>query len=121
MEAVLGAVFTDLGLDACRALTARLLGDEVSKLVDAGGIRRDAKSRLQELLQSRGTSPPAYEVVATEGPPHARSFIVRATISATGESPAIEARGEGRSKKVAEQAAAEVAIRELEALRGDAS
>ncbi len=110
MEAVLGAVFVDLGLSACRELTARLLGDEVAKLVATGGTPRDAKSRLQELLQGRGATPPTYEVVATDGPPHARTFVVRVEIASADDVDALGAEGSGRSKKVAEQEAAAAAL-----------
>lgn len=114
MEAVIGAVFTDLGLNACRAMTAQLLGSEIERLVSSGGIRRDAKSRLQELLQSRQGQPPSYEVVATDGPPHARTFVVRVTVPALNDAEGFDAEGEGRSKKLAEQAAAAAALAQLD-------
>lgn len=115
MEAVFGAVFQDAGLDACRALTHDLVGAVIAKLVDSGGIRRDAKSRLQETLQAAGEPPPRYEVVSTEGPPHARSFIVRAVVAQSGK-PDLVAEGTGRSKKLAEQVAATRALDLLEAI-----
>lgn len=111
LEAVIGAVFVDVGLEACRQLTRWLLGEAVAKLVRSGGTRRDAKSRLQEVLQARGVAPPRYEVVSMEGPPHARLFRVRAVVLLDGEQ--IVSEGSGASKKRAEQAAAEVGLQRL--------
>lgn len=115
MEAVFGAVFLDAGLDACRVLTQKLVSGVVAKLVDSGGIRRDAKSRLQEALQASGKAPPRYDVVSTEGPPHARSFVVHAVIVQPGQ-PDLIAEGTGRSKKLAEQMAASKALDLLESM-----
>jgi ribonuclease III len=108
LEAVMGAVYVDRGLAACRELSSRLLGDAVARLVASGGIQRDAKSRLQELVQAHGGEPPEYHIVATEGPPHARRFTVSVTVALREES--IVREGEGRSKKLAEQAAAGAAL-----------
>jgi ribonuclease-3 len=67
----------------------------------------DFKSMLQERLARRGTIV-SYEIVAEEGPPHQRTFEVTAIVE--GEE---VARGSGRSKKDAEQAAAEAALEAL--------
>ncbi len=127
LEAVIAAVYLDRGLDGARKVSRQVLGPRLEKLVEQGGIERDAKSRLQELAQSRGLACPGYAVVAVEGPPHARSFIVEVTIvEATAEDGAaagasesaaqrpVTGRGSGRSKKVAEQAAARAALVALE-------
>jgi ribonuclease-3 len=72
-------------------------------------VQDGSNTQLQERLAQRGESV-AYEVVHTEGPPHDRTFEVQATVS--GEP---VARGSGRSKKDAEQAAARAALDVLEA------
>jgi len=110
-EAVVAAVFLDSGTDAvmdvCRRLFATAIAD------DAPGSR-DYKTRLQELLQSRGQRPPAYEMADARGPAHARSYkvVVRVDTELLGE-------GEGRSKLEAEQAAAEGVLRLLEQTPGE--
>jgi ribonuclease-3 len=68
----------------------------------------DHKSALQERLARRGTVV-TYEVTAEEGPPHERTFEVAALVDGV-----VVARGSGRSKKDAEQIAAEVALEALE-------
>jgi ribonuclease-3 len=118
MEAVIGAVYLDEGLDRAREVSRRLLGERIARLVADGGTERDPKSRLQELLQARGLEAPSYAVVEVEGPPHARTFTVRVDCylepAVSGESPMLSGEGIGRSKKLAEQAAARAALDVLE-------
>jgi ribonuclease-3 len=117
LEAVLGAVFVDFGLDAARAVSRRVLAGPIAALLDAGGMERDPKSRLQELVQARGLGTPRYRVVEERGPPHDRTFAVEVEVQ-LGALPAgppdrMTACGEGRSKKLAEQEAARVALATL--------
>ena len=98
-EAVLAAVYLDGGMDAARAMVARLIGD----CTESG--ENDAKSALQEYLQGQGRPMPAYETVGEEGPPHDRTFTSAVLV----EGREI-ARGQGTSKKRAEQEAARVAL-----------
>jgi ribonuclease-3 len=70
---------------------------------------RDFKTRLQELLQSRGQRPPNYETADARGPAHARSYRVVLKVD---DQPLSD--GEGRSKLEAEQNAAERALLQLE-------
>jgi ribonuclease-3 len=100
MEAVIGAVYLASGLEGARALVLRILG---SRLETARTDGADHKSRLQELAAHRFGSPPRYSVEAT-GPDHARTFYVTVSIAETPYG-----HGEGRSKKQAEQAAAQAA------------
>ena len=109
MEAVLGAVYVDFGVEAARQIARRVVGEAFDSLVQNGGIERDPKSRLQELLQAEGFDTPVYEVVGAEGPPHARRFTVRVTVP-RGDGEPRHAEGEGRSKKLAEKAAARCAL-----------
>ncbi len=98
LEAVLGAVYLDADFEVARSVVRRLWA---SRLARAGDARKDAKTRLQERVQRGGGPPPAYALIATEGPPHDRRFTVEVQLAEAGG-----ARGEGRSKRAAEQAAA---------------
>jgi ribonuclease-3 len=104
MEAVLGAVYLDGGLDAARRLVLDVLGERIQAVIDAGGGDQDHKSRLQERLATVTTATASYAFDAT-GPDHARHFTV--TVTADGHELGI---GTGRSKKQAEQQAARTAL-----------
>jgi ribonuclease-3 len=98
LEAVLGAVFLDGGLDPARALVRR----EWAGLVEASARPpMSAKSRLQEWALGCGAGLPAYRLVSAEGPPHAPHFVVAVSLAGR------EAAGEGASKRAAEQQAAQ--------------
>jgi ribonuclease-3 len=122
MEAIIGAVYVDGGLEAARELARRLLAERLAKLIADGGVERDAKSRLQELLQARGLPTPDYRVASVEGPPHARVFRVEVDVPLGADEPLV-GRGEGRSKKIAEQKAALDALARIddEGWRSDSS
>jgi len=113
LEAVVGAVYLDHGLDAARALSLIVVADGLRTLRAQGGSARDPKSRLQELLQADGRAPPRYLVVAEQGPAHARSFRVEVTIEREHGEAVVAGEGEGGSKKLAEQAAAAAALQWL--------
>jgi ribonuclease-3 len=107
MEALIGAVYMDAGWGAAEGLVMRLLGERITEAaVGPGG--QDYKTRLQELSAHRFDHLPRYEV-HDEGPDHAKRFF--ATVSLGGE---VHGRGEGRSKKQAEQEAARVAWQALQ-------
>ena len=110
LEAVVGAVYLDGGLEAARALTRIVVADGVATLQAQGGSERDPKSRLQERLQARGAPAPSYEVVAIDGPAHQRSFEVAVSVEREPGVPVVAGRGLGRSKKLAAQAAAHAAL-----------
>lgn len=104
MEAILGAVFLDSGFDAARGVVRRLwagLDDQA-----AVGASPDAKSALQEWAQGRGLALPEYIEISRKGPDHAPRFTSEVRI--TGCEPA---RGEGASKRAAEQAAARTLLK----------
>jgi ribonuclease-3 len=98
-EAVLAAIYLDGGMEPCRVL----VNNEVLGRPPQGPVR-DAKSRLQEILQGRGKPAPEYRTVSESGPDHRKSFVVEALIEGSSVSS-----GEGRSKKEAEMIAAEKA------------
>jgi ribonuclease-3 len=106
MEAVIGAVYLDGGWEAARELVLNLLGERIAEAATGPG-GQDYKTRLQELAAQRLDTIPRY-VVREEGPDHAKRFfaIVYINDEECGS-------GEGRSKKQAEQAAAQKAWRSL--------
>jgi ribonuclease-3 len=112
-EAVIGAVYLDGGLDAARSLVISLLSDRIAAAVGEPG-ESDHKSRLQERSVRLGQGMPHYEVEGF-GPDHARRY--RASVSVAGRRLGT---GEGRSKKEAEQVAAERAGAVLEEEGGGA-
>jgi ribonuclease-3 len=107
LEAVLAAVFLSCGLDRAREVIERVL---LPLFEQAEALGRDPKTELQQLLQSRRRSP-QYQVLAVNGPDHARSYEVEVLLDG-----ARLASGSGRSKKEAEQAAARAALAAPEAL-----
>ena len=111
MEAVIGAVYLDADLDTARDLVLSLLEDRIAVAVGEPG-ESDHKSRLQEVTVHLGRGVPRYEVEGF-GPDHARRYL--ATVYVAGQRLGT---GEGRSKKDAEQVAAQVACESLEAERG---
>lgn len=104
-EALVGAIYLDRGMPAARQIAAAIVAEPLARLEMGGAVARDAKSELQERVQSAGGASPRYRVVGAEGPDHRREFIVE--VEAFGR---VLAQGRGRSKKLAEQAAARAAI-----------
>lgn len=100
LEAVLGAVYVSAGMREAHDLVLRLLGTRVAEAHAGGPGGQDYKSRLQELAARHFDESPRYDTVA-EGPDHARRFHV--TVAVAGQA---RGRGDGRSKKQAEQVAA---------------
>jgi ribonuclease-3 len=101
VEAVIGACYLTFGYERVAAAVVEAFAPEIQQALERPA---DFKSALQERLARRGAIV-AYRVVAEEGPPHDRWFEVAAMVD--GEE---LARGSGRSKKDAEQAAAEAAL-----------
>ena len=109
MEALIGAIYLDSGLEAARRFVVRHFGEEVIRL-DKDHHKMDYKSILQEITQSRFQTLPRYTVLSESGPPHDRIYEVSLTI---GNEP--YGVGTGRNKKEAQQSAARVALRKLQA------
>ena len=107
LEALIGATYLAGGLEAARALVIDLAGEVIEASDRDRGALGDAKNRLQELASRLGLEPPRYEV-RDEGPDHAKRF--EATVYVADRR---AGRGEGRSKKQAERAAASAALAEL--------
>jgi ribonuclease-3 len=108
LEAVVGALYLEAGFDAARSAVLRLLGDSLSELV-AHGELRDAKTQLQEWLQARGLPLPRYTVESVAGEAHAQYFDVSCEI----DTPPVRTRGEGSSRRRAEQAAAQALLEQV--------
>ena len=100
IEALIGAVYVDGGLEAARNVVRMLLDDSIETVLSGGGFK-DFKTRLQELYHKQGITDIKYLVYKQEGPPHERVFYVKLLID--GEE---VAQGKGKSKKSAEQKAA---------------
>lgn len=109
MEAVIGALYLDGGLAVAEGQVLALLGERLDRWGDTPPDTRDAKSRLQEFLQSRGHDLPVYEVVATSGKAHARQFRVSCQVQGLPDGTT----GEGNSRRAAEQSAASLALKAL--------
>jgi len=109
LEALLGAVYLDGGLEAARAAVERLLGGHLARQPEPSALK-DPKTRLQEWLQARRRPLPTYRVVGVAGAEHARRYTVACEVEGLDE-PTV---GEGSSRRRAEQAAAERALAELE-------
>jgi len=111
MEAIIGAVYVDGGLDAARRLVIDLFAGRIATEVagPGGPGGADHKTQLQELAAQRFETTPRYEVL-DEGPDHEKQFFATVRIGAD-----VVGRGEGRSKKLAEQAAAGAALARLAA------
>ena len=104
MEAALGALYLDGGLEVARSFVRRAWAPAMDAMVLPP---KDAKTALQEWLMARGRPLPTYTEEARSGPSHAPCFVVR--VSAGTQS----ATGDGASKRVAEQAAAAALLQEL--------
>lgn len=101
VEAVIGAIFLDGGYEAVRDFILKTFRETFREALQDGG-KKDFKTQLQELLQQRGTVAIRYVVVKEEGPPHDKTFYVNLLIEGS-----LVGSGQGRSKKEAEQNAAE--------------
>jgi ribonuclease-3 len=105
MEALLGAVYLDGGMEEARRIVEGWYGESLEPL-GAGDVEKDPKTRLQELLQGRKAPLPIYEVTSTDGTDHRKVFSVRCTVEAL----SLAATGAGRSRRRAEQQAAQRVI-----------
>ena len=101
LEAILGGIVLDSGFEACRACVQRLFSSKVHQLSMLDELK-DAKTRLQEYLQSRQLDLPVYEVTKIAGKSHNQQFYVECRVAGTQQS----CQGKGSSRRRAEQAAA---------------
>ena len=107
LEAVIGAIYLDGGLRAAQRYILELLKPELNVIAIAG-LERDPKSLLQQACQAHRHAAPSYHTVEERGPAHEREFTVEVRLEGRPLG-----RGEGKSKQVAEKAAAEAALQAL--------
>jgi len=105
LEAVLGAIYLDGGIVAARRRALAWFADELASLT-LEAPNKDAKTRLQEFLQSRGCELPQYQVLQVQGEPHQRHFVVECSAALLKE----KTQGQGGSRRIAEQLAARAAL-----------
>jgi ribonuclease III len=108
LEAIFGAVFLDAGFEAAAEVIKPLIVPALNRIAtdDAG---KDAKTALQEALQARGVDLPRYVLLQTRGAAHEQEFQIECAVPAL----AIRTTGNGRSRRIAEQQAAAMALKAI--------
>jgi len=106
LEAVFGSIFLDGGYQAAKTTVLKVYDDALARL-DPEEPSKDAKTRLQELLQGKRQKLPQYRVAATRGAAHKQTFEVECSVDAPDGGGSRRATGTGSSRRVAEQQAAE--------------
>ncbi|MDA3921529.1 MAG: ribonuclease III [Salinisphaera sp.] len=101
VEAILGAIYCDAGFDSTRRVVLLLYQPRLADLPSADSLK-DAKTQLQEWLQARGRSRPAYHVTSVTGADHAQHFVVSCGLADSDDT----VQGEGGGRRKAEQVAA---------------
>ena len=105
VEAVLGAIYLDGGLEAARQTILKIYGKMLHRAVPVARPK-DAKTQLQEHLQSKSLALPVYEVLSIEGEDHRQIFVVACQVELLKHA----TKGSGSNRKLAEQQAAEQAL-----------
>jgi ribonuclease-3 len=111
-EAVIAAIYLDGGIGPARDLIERCFMEDIRRIDEEDLLFHDYKTALQELAQGRGLLLPEYHVVGEVGPDHDKTFVVEVRIGS------LAARGEGSSKKEAQQQAAKQALSDFAARYG---
>ncbi|MGZ3801692.1 MAG: ribonuclease III [Bdellovibrio sp.] len=104
-EAVIGAMYLDGGFTISKDFIRKEFSILTEKICGSEDYEKDYKTRLQEVVQKALKETPRYEVLAEEGPPHDREFLVCVRVKED-----VVAQGRGKSKKSAEQTAAKNAL-----------
>ena len=112
MESLIAALFRDGGLPAARSLVVRLF-EELITAPELLVLGRDSKSELQEYLSLNDYPAPEYRLLEESGPPHDRLFVFQILVGNE-----VVGVGQGKSKKIAQQAAAAVAFDKLQSVTG---
>jgi len=105
VEAIIGALYNDQGMDACQQWILQLFAEKLKSL-SLDNWQKDPKTQLQELMQSRKMELPDYTVLTMSGLAHEQTFKVKCTTRLMAES----CIGTGNSRKKAEQSAAELML-----------
>jgi ribonuclease-3 len=106
-EAVIAAIYLDGGIVSARQLIERAFAGDIEAIDREDLLFHDYKTALQELAQGRGLQLPEYNVIDEVGPDHDKRFIVEVRVGR------LAARGEGSSKKEAQQQAAKAAMHDM--------
>jgi len=106
-EALMGAIYLEAGLEVTKEISIKLL-EECHPKIDLDSLSKDYKTALQELTQASYGVTPTYELLGTSGPDHKKEFEIAIVLN--GKTLAI---AKGKSKKIAQQRAAEDALKEL--------
>jgi ribonuclease-3 len=109
LEAIIGSITIDQGIDVCREWVLKLFYDKIERL-SLDDWQKDPKTRLQEFLQSRKLNLPEYRLLMMTGAAHAQSFQIECRTTLISE-PSV---GIGSSRKKAEQTAAENMLKQLD-------
>ena len=109
LEAIIGAAYLDGGFSAAEKVVTLLYRERLTT-IDPKVIDKDAKSQLQEYLQSKKMDLPEYQVVTIEGEAHAQTFTVQCQIKKLN----LSTTGVGTSRRVAEQQAAQLAMEKIQ-------
>lgn len=109
LEAVIGAILLDAGVDTCRRCVLAWYDSRLQAL-SLEDVSKDAKTRLQEYLQGRQRPLPEYALLGVRGEDHNQQFEVACRLAR----PSLVVEGSGSSRRKAEQAAAQVALERLQ-------
>ena len=104
-EAIVGAIFLDSDFDTCKRTILAIFNPALNE-VSPRKLEKDPKTRLQEYLQAHKHELPDYKILTEEGDAHAKKFFVACIINDLN----VDTQAEGRSKRAAEQAAAQQAL-----------
>lgn len=105
-EAIVGAIFLEAGYEVARKVCRELFQSRIESLNSEIPFEKDFKTRIQEIYQKQYKQVPRYQLVDEVGPPHDRVFMVELVFGET-----VISKAKGRSKKEAEQRAAEEALK----------
>lgn len=108
LESIIGAIYLDSDFATCRGQVLAWFSARLEAL-SIEDTQKDPKTRLQEFLQARQLQLPRYEVVSVEGEAHAQTFLVECVVPSLDASTS----GQGGSRRVAEQQAAQAALKAL--------
>jgi ribonuclease-3 len=108
-EAIIGAIYLEAGLNTAKEISIRLLEESHPK-IDLDSLSKDYKTALQELTQATHGVTPLYTLLDSSGPDHKKEFVIAVILDDK-----TIATAKGKSKKEAQQKAAELALKELKA------
>ncbi len=106
-EAIIGAIYLEAGLETTKKIAIKLL-EEGHPKIDLQSLSKDYKTALQELTQASHGVTPSYEMLGSSGPDHKKEFEIAILLN---DKPIAKAKG--KSKKQAQQKAAQLALKEL--------